>query len=272
MLKQRLLTVAVILPLLLGLIFLAPNWLWSLATLAAMPVASVEWARLSRFGPAATWAFAVATTGLCAALLAYALAAASPAGEALLLQAVCALATLFWLTAVPAWLHFRWQVRSRALLGALGVILLVPLWLALVYLQRVPVLLLTLGVVWIADTAAYFAGHAFGKRKLAPEISPGKTVEGVVGAYAAVLCYGLLVSLLAQPKAEAADHVAVLAFIGILTALSVGGDLFESWMKRQSGLKDSGQLLPGHGGLLGRIDSLTAAMPFAALYLSGLLA
>ncbi len=121
-------------------------------------------------------------------------------------------------------------------------------------------------VVWIADTAAYFAGRRFGRRKLAPQISPGKTWEGVAGAFAAVLIYGFAVSFALQPAANAHDRIVMLIFILALTVLSIVGDLFESWIKRGAGAKDSGSLLPGHGGILDRIDSLTAALPFAALY------
>jgi len=132
--------------------------------------------------------------------------------------------------------------------------------------------LLLLGAVWIADTAAYFAGRRFGSRKLAPRISPGKTIEGLVGAYVAVLVYVVVVLRLFQPDAELAGYLALVVFGFILTSLSVEGDLFESWFKRQAGAKDSGDLLPGHGGLLDRIDSVTATMPFAVLFFAGMLA
>jgi phosphatidate cytidylyltransferase len=127
-----------------------------------------------------------------------------------------------------------------------------------------------MAIVWIADTAAYFAGRRFGRRKLAPSISPGKTWEGVYGALAAVAIYALLL----LPFAAAAgytrplDAIAAAIWVGLallLTGLSIIGDLFESQVKRQRGVKDSGGILPGHGGVLDRIDALTAAMPPAAL-------
>jgi phosphatidate cytidylyltransferase len=125
-----------------------------------------------------------------------------------------------------------------------------------------------MAVVWIADIAAYFAGRRFGKRKLAPTISPGKTWEGVWGALVAVAAYALLLVAVA-PSAFApagpAAMAAFVAFLPLLAALSVVGDLFESLLKRQAGVKDSGALLPGHGGVLDRVDALLAAMPFAAL-------
>ena len=121
-----------------------------------------------------------------------------------------------------------------------------------------------MGVVWVADTAAYFAGRRFGRRKLAPEVSPGKTWEGVWGALAAVVIYWLALSAL-LPDHEM--HLVVgLVWVLWMLLLSVVGDLFESWMKRVAGVKDSGGLLPGHGGLLDRVDGLTATLPLAALY------
>jgi phosphatidate cytidylyltransferase len=138
-------------------------------------------------------------------------------------------------------------------------------------MQLEPVLLLLfLGAVWIADTAAYFTGRRFGKRKLAPRISPGKTIEGLVGAYVGVLIYITIVLRVYMPEAQLANYVSLWVFGFIVTSLSVEGDLFESWFKRQAGAKDSGDLLPGHGGILDRIDSVTATMPFAVLFFRGI--
>jgi phosphatidate cytidylyltransferase len=121
--------------------------------------------------------------------------------------------------------------------------------------------------VWIADIGAYFAGRAFGRHKLAPQISPGKTWEGALGATLALVSYGLLVldfrGLLAGFGAGAMLWL-VLGLVA-LTAVSICGDLFESLLKRQAGVKDSGQLLPGHGGVLDRIDSLTSTLPWVGI-------
>jgi phosphatidate cytidylyltransferase len=132
------------------------------------------------------------------------------------------------------------------------------------------VLLAMMAIVWIADTAAYFTGRRFGRRKLAPSISPGKTWEGVYGALAAVAIYALLLVPLAAAAGSTRplDAVATAIWVALallLTGLSIIGDLFESQLKRQRGVKDSGGILPGHGGVLDRIDALTAAMPPAAL-------
>src|SRR5205823_6242083 len=123
---------------------------------------------------------------------------------------------------------------------------------------------------WIADTATYFGGRAFRRRKLAPEVSPGKTWEGVYFGIAAAVLYALVLAPFAQTwgyrGAIGAAAVALwVAFAAALAAISVVGDLFESLLKRHAGVKDSGRLLPGHGGVLDRTDALLAAMPPAAL-------
>jgi phosphatidate cytidylyltransferase len=151
-----------------------------------------------------------------------------------------------------------------------------PTWLALVVLRDASpwVLLAVAALVWAADIAAYFAGKAFGKVKLAPSISPGKTREGVFGAIAGVVAYGLILDFVAHAYVTPLERIfapalgipAIVAMV-VLTGLSVVGDLFESWMKRGAGIKDSSRLLPGHGGILDRIDALTSTLPLAALAL-----
>ena len=121
-----------------------------------------------------------------------------------------------------------------------------------------------MAAIWISDTAAYFTGRAFGKHKLAPGISPGKTWEGVAGALVAVFIYALLWNAFAGEKAR----ILLLApLLLALAVLGIVGDLFESLMKRHAGVKDSGNVLPGHGGILDRIDALTSTLPAAALAL-----
>jgi phosphatidate cytidylyltransferase len=142
------------------------------------------------------------------------------------------------------------------------------MWLALVRLQPTPwALIIVMSVVWIADTAAYAAGKSFGRNKLAPQISPGKTWEGAFGAMVAVAVYYGVLLLALAPEQRYFNGIGGLGLFLLILVLSIEGDLFESWMKRQAGVKDSGQLLPGHGGILDRIDGLTATMPLAALAL-----
>jgi len=267
MLGQRLLTVAVVLPLLLACIFLLPNFAWALLMTVPMALAAFEWSKLAGYGRAGRALFVATVLTSCLLLIAVTESRRFPVLEMNVATALFVLALLFWAITVPVWLYSKWRVTQPLLLAAAGWIVLVPAWLAVVRLQQSAwLLLVVLGVVWIADTAAYFAGHRFGRNKLAPQISPGKTWEGVIGAYVAVFVYALAASLILQPSANGYDHLAALLFAWVLTAFGIVGDLFESWIKRQAGAKDSGQLLPGHGGMLDRIDSLTAALPFAALY------
>jgi phosphatidate cytidylyltransferase len=186
--------------------------------------------------------------------------------------AACGAATLFWLAVAPAWLAAAWRANSKPAVALTGWLVLLGAWIALVQLQAFSpsLLLATMAIVWVADTAAYFAGRVFGKRRLAPAISPGKTWEGVYGALAATAIYALALLWLAPGivRANALTPLAIAGWVGLvlaLTALSVVGDLFESLLKRQRGVKDSGSILPGHGGVIDRIDALLAVMPPSAL-------
>jgi phosphatidate cytidylyltransferase len=275
MLKTRVLTAIVLLPLVLGMLFLAgrPSWV-GFATLIAL-LASWEWSRLCGFGPVARAAYLLLSGSIGAALVAACLAG-PPAVFANVAHASFVASAYFWIFAVPAWLGLRLRPEPWAC-GVAGWFVLWPLWSALVVLREASpwLLLACAALVWVADIAAYFAGHRFGRRKLAPAISPGKTWEGVVGAMLGVLAYGVALDVfthqrpgpLAAPFEAAWGAVAVLAML-VLAALSVLGDLFESWMKRGAGRKDSSSLLPGHGGILDRIDALTPTLPAAALLLS----
>ena len=152
----------------------------------------------------------------------------------------------------------------RPLIMLVGAVVLVGAWVSAVHLHAVavhgPVLLLFLFVlIWTADSGAYFAGRAFGRRKLSPLVSPGKTWAGVAGAMAgAVVC---ALGLWYSGWAGQAGLVPLVLLCLVVTAVSIGGDLWESKLKREAGVKDSGALLPGHGGVLDRIDSLLAAAP-----------
>jgi phosphatidate cytidylyltransferase len=151
---------------------------------------------------------------------------------------------------------------------ALGAIVLIPTHLGMVALRHLnpELVLIVVGVVVVADTAAYFSGRRFGKHKLAPSISPGKTWEGAIGAWLAITLYALLLFQFAGDGVKLPCLAQTLSLFWALFGLSVLGDLFESTLKRQAGIKDSGNLLPGHGGILDRIDSLTAVLPAATLF------
>lgn len=156
----------------------------------------------------------------------------------------------------------------------MGALVLVPAWVGLNHIRsshfqlanvdnNLLLLVYVFCVVWIADIGAYFAGRAFGKAKLAPRVSPGKSWAGVWGGLAAVAVLSLVVSLLIG--CDGRETLLLLILSLVTGAVSVLGDLLESMLKRFRGIKDSSQLLPGHGGIMDRIDSLTAAIPIFAL-------
>jgi phosphatidate cytidylyltransferase len=273
-LKTRIITALVLIPLTLAALFGLPPRAWGAVTLAVVVVAAAEWAELAALEKLG-WLFFVGATLFtgCVLLLAPAAGFMSERGWAgPMVSWICGAATVFWLLVAPAWLVSGRRVTSRPVLAVVGWLVLIATWVAVVALQtRSPgVLLAMMAIVWIADTAAYFTGRRFGRTKLAPSISPGKTWEGVYGALAAVAIYALLLVPLAAAAGSARpfDAIAVAIWVALallLTGLSIIGDLFESQLKRQRGVKDSGGILPGHGGVLDRIDALTAAMPPAAL-------
>jgi phosphatidate cytidylyltransferase len=262
-LRARVATALVLAPLAIAAILTLPTL--GLAAVLAVIVAfgALEWARLG--GLPAGWAQG-GLVAYQAVLLAagYWIAVHHPHW---LLPAL-GVFTGWWL-AIGAVLALRRQPvvadpRRRPLLLAGAPLLTAAAWLALVLLHgagpRGPALLLLLMLlIWGADTAAYFSGRAFGRRKLAPAVSPGKTFEGLVGALVAAAACGLL--LAGTGFAGRVDAVPAVALCLVVALSSVSGDLFESYAKRLAGLKDSGRLLPGHGGVLDRIDSLIAAAP-----------
>ncbi len=174
-------------------------------------------------------------------------------------------AFVLWAVFIPLWLRGV-GAPSKIALAATGVLVLTSAWYALFDLQAsAPRLLALMCVVWIADTGAYFTGRAFGRHKLAPRISPGKTWEGVAGATVGVALYYSVLWWFWAPSVLLDTRLLDLAIVAGMTLLSIEGDLFESWLKRRAGVKDSGAILPGHGGVLDRIDGVLAALPFAAL-------
>ncbi len=267
-LKQRVLTIIVLVPLLLGGMFLLPNMVWAALMCVPAALAALEWSRLAGYRRSGSVLLIAVVTATCLGFIVLGVSAPPlSTGAATAAVLLYLLALLFWAIAAPLWLYRGWRVTQPLLLGVVGWIVLVPAWLAIASLQKSAGLLLAvLLIVWIADIAAYFVGRRFGRRKLAPQISPGKTWEGAIGAFVAVLIYGFAFSFVLQPSANIYDRLVALIFVLALTVLGIVGDLFESWIKRGAGAKDSGNLLPGHGGVLDRIDSLTAALPFAALY------
>lgn len=269
MLRTRVITALVLLALLLPSLFFLPQSYWALLVAAFIGIAAWEWGGLLQWSENSRRLLGVITAVLCGALSLLDPEAVSGAGFSELAPPWVLLlygtAAVFWCIVMPFWLWQKWAL-SDGLVGVLvGSVVLLPTWLAMVQLRTLGpgVLLGVFAVVWMADIAAYFSGKTFGKHKLAPAISPGKTWEGALGACIGVLAYGFAVRFgfaLEKPALLAWGLVLIL-----VTAVSIVGDLYESLLKRKAGIKDSSNVLPGHGGILDRIDSLTSTLPVVAL-------
>lgn len=253
MLKARVITALFLVAGFLAVLFFLPPQAAGVVFALVAALAGWEWAGLMQASAKGRIVFAALVFGLC--LLFW----TTPDEGFPLLWGI---AVLFWLAFAPLWMKWQWS----AVCATLGLVILLPTWAALVALHgRSPLLLLAvMALVWVADIAAYFTGRTFGKHKLAPSISPGKTWEGVAGAVVGVLVYGMVVAPF-LPVVQNLDRAVLAGCLLLLTGLSVIGDLFESMAKRQAGMKDSSQLLPGHGGILDRIDSQTSTLPLVAL-------
>lgn len=268
MLRQRVITAVI---LVLALIAALAAGALAFATFAALVfgAAVFEWLRLANWRDAAAIGAGVVVGAM---LLALEAAGLRVQGRPLVMLAgaACAVWLLIALRVVRAQVSGDLRLRD----GEVALLAPLPLaaaWFSLLALYRRGALFLfsALAVVWVADIAAYFAGRAFGKRKLAPQISPGKTWAGAAGAVIAVLMVAAL-AWFAWPDAALFSNAlfarAPLVALGMLTGLvvvSIVGDLFESLMKRHAGVKDSSGLLPGHGGVLDRIDALLPVLPAA---------
>lgn len=272
MLKQRVITAVVLLAVLLPALFAHAVWPFATLTLVMVGAAGWEWARLNQFGPLA----AIGT----AAIVAIAGGAAWATGWTETAP------TAAWWVAAGVWLiggglalrggPAAWPSVPRAVRWLIGCIALWSAWLALAHAKTVGVnfLLSVMCLVWAADIAAYFGGRAFGRRKLAPSISPGKSWEGVWSGMAGVMVLALVWMQLDQHVAVDSPSLytqlagtwgwgGLVVCALALAAMSVVGDLFESLVKRAAGAKDSSGLLPGHGGVLDRVDALLPVMPIA---------
>ncbi len=262
MLKTRVITALLLVAGLALVLFVLPPLAATLTFAAIAALAAWEWGGLMRQDQPTRVMYAFVLLLFCWQL---------SVGAPQLVPALLGVSAAFWLLVVPFWFRFKWTLAGNDFFGyLLGALVILPTWAAMVALHAVSVwlMLAAMALVWVADIAAYFSGRTFGKHKLAPAISPGKTWEGVAGAVVGVLIYGgavLTFSPLAG-RIPLALPLLVLMLV-LLTAVSVMGDLFESLLKRQAGIKDSSNLLPGHGGVLDRIDALTSTLPLAALIL-----
>ena len=262
MLMQRVITALILLPVLLGAIWFAPTpWLYAVFSAAGLLIAW-EWTGLMGWSGQAMRRYAyVAVTAL--VLLGVWLLP-------VLRTPLFGVAVLWWIVAfllLPGFpQNFQRHPPTSAAMGALGLLLIASTLLALALLHgRGPLTLIYLFfLIFAADTGAYFAGRNFGKHKLAPNISPGKTVEGAIGGLLLCAVWSLIGGLYIF-HASGVGLVELLILSLVVAAVSIVGDLTESMFKRVAGLKDSGNILPGHGGILDRVDSILAAAPVMVL-------
>lgn len=270
MLRARVITALVLVALLLATLFWLPSLMWSLLMVVMVTLGASEWTRLAGLSGRSAQ-FYIAGTLLSMLALAGLNVGAPESLNSYVHLGLYLLSALLWLIVVPSWLISGWRTQQPVLLGGIGWVVLVPTGIAMMDLREAApspwILLGVMGLVWVADISAYFAGRRFGKNKLAPSISPGKTWEGVAGAIVGVSVYVALIWGLNPQLISRAILPALLLTSWWWVVLAVIGDLFESALKRQAGVKDSGTLLPGHGGILDRIDALTSTLPLAALAL-----
>ena len=270
MLKTRVITALVLLAVLLPILFLLPAIYIRAFFLAALLAAAWEWSTLlSPQARLAAWLY----TLFCLAIILVLLGMQNTSWQFALLL----LSVIFWFFVAPFILAKGINLslqELRPFYVVLGLILLPATWFSLVFLRELGLvfLLTSIALVWVADIGAYFIGKAFGKRKLAVQISPGKSVEGAIGGLVLSYGYALLCviylpfeSTLFGAWAIRFGWVPMFLMVTVLVAFSIFGDLFESQLKRLAGVKDSSHLLPGHGGVLDRVDALIPTMPIAAL-------
>lgn len=268
MLKERIITATILLLLFLVALFMLPTLAWAALVALMVVQGAAEWSRLAEMHARAATIYWVATLLIFLAMIW--MSVNLTVKQMVLPQLVTyGLAVVFWVLLVPAWLMTGWKPRNPWLRGLVGWLVLLPTGLAMLDLRAENPwwLLGVMGLVWMADISAYFAGRKFGKNKLAPSISPGKTWEGVIGALIGVAIYVVIVILVSGTSRHYGLLPQAIVAAWWWTGLAIIGDLFESAVKRQAGVKDSGALLPGHGGLLDRIDALTPTLPLAALAL-----
>ena len=268
MLKQRLITATILVALVLGLVLLLPASVFLAFAALVLLVAAWEWTGLGcAHGLPARIAYLLVV--LAAMAMLYGQGAAQR--EMVLVAGCLWWAYSFYLIRRYPALGAHW--RHPLLLALAGLLVLLPAWTALLHLSESParaaLILLLLGLVAAADIGAYFTGRRFGRTKLAVRVSPNKTWEGFAGGMllCCVLALGVFLYWRGGDYDSPLQLLRVVAAALSIAIFSVVGDLFESMIKRQAGKKDSGSLLPGHGGVLDRIDSITAALPLYALTL-----
>jgi len=278
MLKQRLITAAILVPLVVWGILRLPTPYLALVLALFIVQGAWEWTGFMQLKVVWQRVFYVAVVVLGLACIWFFQQDSFLVGSNTNWLALPILSLFWWLLATVWVLSYprtlqRWS--SPAVLALIGLLVLLPTWLAVVGLhasgEQGPLLVMyLLSLIWVADSGAYFGGRAWGRRKLAPAVSPGKTWEGVGSAVAISTLYAIAA---AQVLGLPGNLWLVFVVLSLVTVIfSVLGDLTESMFKRHAGIKDSGTLLPGHGGVLDRIDSVTAAAPVfvVGFWLTGL--
>ena len=273
MLKVRILTAVVMLPVAVLVLFVFSEDAFAFSVGVIVAIGAWEWIRLSGVvNRLVTLYLLLILSG--ALLWSYFL-------PLIHVPVLLSIGCIFWIGAsalVIIYPRSRKQLGGRLIKLGFGLLVLIPAYVALLYLRRheAHVLLIALLVttIWAADVGAYFVGRQFGITKLAPHVSPGKSWAGLFGGIIVALIVGMICVLIGQPAGEFFSPIilsTLTTIIAMTVLFSVSGDLFESLIKREQGVKDSSSLLPGHGGVMDRIDSLTAAAPIFALsvYLIG---
>jgi phosphatidate cytidylyltransferase len=266
-LKQRVVTAIVLAALFLALLFLTPWYVFAAGIGVALSFAAWEWSALSGWrstGARGAYVLLTVLLGLGAAWALVQNADSATVRSALVFAAGWWALALLWVQSYPS-SAILW--RNPLIRGLMGWLVLIPAWYGLLFLRRESdgplLILLVVLLIACADIGAYFSGRAFGRHKLAPSVSPGKSWEGVLGGLLAASTVALVLNALWG----SGDWLVIIAIVVPTVFVSVLGDLFESMVKRHAGVKDSGHILPGHGGVLDRIDGLTAAVPVFALAL-----
>lgn len=272
MLRYRVVTALLLIVIFVGGMFSLPPPAVAAMFGVLIALGAWEWGALAGLGRGGRYVFVLAVMGVGGGAIAFLLGPASAAW----LRWPLGLVMIFWAAALVSMLTDQGEAAAgQGLYGShagkviSGLFVLVPLWVSTMYLfmadaHRPWLLLYAFSLVWAADTFAYFAGHQFGRHKLAPSVSPGKTIEGVAGGLIGAIALAAAAGI-AGWKVEGVALLAWLALAGVSVLVSVLGDLLESKFKRLAGVKDSGTLLPGHGGVCDRVDAMSAGLPVFAL-------
>jgi len=266
MLKQRIITAAILIPLVVGLLFYLPPPAFCILTALFMLAAASEWVSLMKLN---TIVFRFLYLFVLLSAMFGLLFVPTPL--------VLTLTACWWLIALLLVVTYPrsgvlWG-QNKMVKGLMGFCVLMPCWVALNYIRNqnngIYILLFLFVLIWGADSAAYFVGKKWGTTKLMPQVSPGKSIQGAIGAVVFAIMITLIAAAFSHPPAIIMVSAVGLSVTTVI--FSILGDLFESMLKREAGVKDSGTIFPGHGGILDRIDSLTAAAPiyaFGSLMLS----